>query len=54
MGETSAECMKALKLRRKKADPEFMKKESERMSLPQKRQRASMNEEDLTAAGEYD
>ena len=53
MGKTSAERMKALRLRRKEADPEFMKKESERISLPQKRQRASMNEKELTAAREY-
>ena len=45
--------MKGLRLRRKEADPEFMKKESERMLLLQKRQRASMNEEELTAAREY-
>ena len=40
MGNTSAECKKALRLRQKEADPEFMKKESERTSLLQKRQRA--------------
>ena len=45
--------MKALRLRHKEADPEFMKKENERISLLQKRQRASMNEEELTAAREY-
>ena len=53
MGKTSAEYMKTLRLRRKEADPEFIKKESERISLPQKRQRASMNEKELTAAREY-
>ena len=53
MGKTSAERMKALRLRHKEADPEFMKKENERISLLQKRQRASMNEEELTAAREY-
>ena len=53
MGKTSAECMKALRLRLKGTDPEFMKKESERISLLQKRQRASVNEEELTAAREY-
>ena len=44
--------MKSLKLKRKEADPEFMKKESESISLLQKRQRDSMNE-DLTVAKEY-
>ena len=53
MGKTSAECMKALRCRLRGTDPEFMKKESERISLLQKRQRASVNEEELTAAREY-
>ena len=44
--------MKSLRLKRKEADPEFMKKESESISLLQKRQRDSMNE-DLTVAKEY-
>ena len=44
MGKTSAEHMKALRLRQKEADPEFMKKESERISLLQKTQTESFNE----------
>ena len=44
--------MKTLRLRQKEADPEFMKKESERISLLQKRLSASMNKEKLTAARE--
>ena len=52
MGKASAEGMKTLRLREKEADPEFMKKESERISLLQKRLSASMNKEELTAARE--
>ena len=44
--------MKELRLRRKEADLEFMKKESQKISLLLKRQRASINEK-LIAAKEY-
>ena len=44
--------MKELRLRRKEADLEFMKKESQKISLLLKRQRASINEK-LIAPKEY-
>ena len=52
MRKTFAKRMKELRIGQKEADPEFMKKESQRISLLQKRQRASINEE-LTAEKEY-
>ena len=47
MGKTFAEFMKEISLRQKEIDPELMKKESERISLLQKRWRASVNEQEL-------
>jgi len=48
MGKTtSAERMRALRLRRNEAGPEYKKKESQRIPMLQKTQRASLNEDQL-------